>query len=71
MKTVIMFERFDYSPRRHFTVRFEAGVVYLRVLEAAARQIESAGAGRIIAPPGPSAAGTLIVDARHAFRRRR
>lgn len=72
MKTVEMFRDFDYSPTRALTVRFVAGVTYLRVLETAARLIERNGAGRIvIAPHGSDGAAGSTVDARNAFKRRR
>lgn len=65
VKTVEMDSDFDYVPDRRVSWRFEAGVTYRRVLEAAAREIERAGAGRII----PHATGSHIVDA-NAFKRR-
>jgi hypothetical protein len=75
MKTVEMFERFDYRASRAITVRFEPGVIYLRVLETAAKQIERAGAGRIVVASSSlltdAAGDTLTVDARNAFKRRR
>jgi hypothetical protein len=69
MKTVEMFIDFDYRPHPRKTVRFHKGVTYARVLEAAAFQIERAGAGRIVTGQANDAAGT--VDASHAFRIRR
>lgn len=59
---------FDYHAHPRVTIRFFAGVTYARVIEAAARAIERAEAGRIVTPPG--AAG-CNVDARHAFRARK
>jgi len=71
MKTVEMFRDFDYRPHPRKTVRFSGGVTYARVLEAAALQIERAGAGRIALPSDP--AGTYLtrdmVDAGHTFRK--
>jgi hypothetical protein len=48
MKTVELNKRFDYQAHPRKTVRFEAGCVYIRVIEAAAKAIVAAGAGRII-----------------------
>ena len=70
MKTVELWRDFDYRPHPRKTVRFHGGTTYARVLELAAREIERAGAGRIITP---HAAGEYltrdIVDAGRAFRR--
>jgi hypothetical protein len=67
MKTVTMLRDYDYAPHPRRSIHFRAGVTYARVLEAAAREIERAGAGRILCPP--DTAGTYIVkDASHAFR---
>ena len=69
MKTVRMISDYDYTPHPRKTVRFHAGVTYAHVLEAAAREIERAGAGRIMLP---DAAGSYITkDAIHAFPRNR
>jgi hypothetical protein len=69
MKTVVMEKDFDYRPHPRRTVRFHGGVTYARVLEAAALQIERAGAGRIAMPSDP--AGTYETrDASAAFRPR-
>ena len=67
MKTVQMLRDFDYHPHPRKTVRFHAGTTYSRVLENAARQIDRAGAGRILAP---DVAGDryLTRDASHAWR---
>jgi hypothetical protein len=69
-KTVELFRDFDYRPHPRRTVRFHGGITYARVLELAAKEIERAGAGRIISPQ--DAAGEYltrtIVDAGHAFR---
>jgi hypothetical protein len=58
MKTVELFRDFDYRLHPRRSMRFRAGVTYARVLETAARQIEAAGAGRIVMPSGP--AGTYL-----------
>jgi hypothetical protein len=68
MKTVELFEDFDYHAHRRKTVRFHAGTTYSRVLELAAQEIERKGAGRIVNTPGDVVGD--IVDARHAFRPR-
>ena len=74
MKTVELFRDFDYPLHPRRTVRFRGGITYSRVLEIAARRIESAGACRIITAPDPDAAGSYLtrdmVDAGHAFRKR-
>jgi hypothetical protein len=72
MRTVELFRDFDYRLHPRRMVRFQGGVIYARVLEAAAQAIEHNGAGRIIAP---DAAGTYstrdLTDASHAFRPRK
>lgn len=69
MKTVELFQDYDYHPHKRKTVRFHAGVTYSRVLEIAALEIERNGAGRIISP---GAAGTYLTrDAGHAFKVRK
>ena len=69
MKTVELFRDYDYKPHPRKTIRFHAGVTYARVLEAAAREIEKAGAGRIAMPSDP--AGTYLTrDASAAFRKK-
>jgi hypothetical protein len=73
MKSVELFRTFDYHPHARLTVRFAEGVIYTRVLEAAAKAIERAGAGRIVELGGDGAAGDYqhtIIDASHAWRRR-
>ena len=65
MKTVELFRDFDYSPVPRKTVRFYAGITYTRVIEAASKAIEHAGAGRVIV--APDAAGNYQ-DASRAFR---
>lgn len=71
MKTVELFRDFDYRPHKRKTVRFHGGITYSRVLEIAAREIERAGAGRIMVA-SPDAAGTYSTrDARPAFTPRR
>jgi len=71
MQTVYFNRDYHYSLHPRRTVRFRAGVTYARVLEIAAREIERQGAGRIVVMPSGDAAGTDIVDARHAFRPRK
>lgn len=73
MKTVELFHEYFYVPAtdRRIMVRFEGGVIYKRVLETAAREIERKGAGRIVSAPQADATGMRILDAGHAFRRRR
>jgi hypothetical protein len=70
MKTVRMIRDYDYTPHPRKTVRFHAGVTYAHVIEAAAREIERAGAGRIVLP---DTAGDFYLtrDASHAFPRNR
>ena len=68
MKTVYLTRDFDYSPHRKITVRFKAGVTYIRVIDAAARAIERADAGRISPPDGAPPPGSI--DASSAWRRR-
>ena len=69
MKTVSMIRDFDYVAHPRRTVRFQAGVIYTRVIERAAQAIEQAGAGRIVSSV---AAGTSnVTDASDAWRRRR
>jgi hypothetical protein len=58
-----MYRDFDYSPDPRRTIRFCAGVTYVRVIEAAAAAIERAGAGRVTGQA--DAAG---IDASQAFR---
>ena len=71
MKTVSVFEDFDYHAHPRKTVRFHAGNTYSRVLELCALEIERVGAGRIVSPSDP--AGTYLtrdmVDAGHTFRK--
>jgi hypothetical protein len=69
MKTVSVFEDFDYHAHPRKMVRFHAGNTYSRVLELAAREIERAGAGRIVPPVEPT--GDYWIDARHAFQPRK
>jgi len=71
MKTVRLDRDYDYCPHRNITVRFAAGITYRRVLETAARDIERVGAGRIVAPRNDAAGDPRIVDAWHAWQRRR
>lgn len=69
MKTVELFQDYDYHPHKRKTVRFHAGITYTRVLEIAAHEIERNGAGRIVSPDAP---GTYLTrDAGHAFRSKR
>jgi hypothetical protein len=65
MKSVEVFRDFDYQAHPRRTIRFHAGVTYTRVLEAAAKAIERAGAGRVV---GQADAAGSIIDASHAFR---
>jgi hypothetical protein len=67
MKTVQLFRDFIYRPSPRRLVQFHGGIIYAHVLEAAARQIESAGAGRILSADDASL--YLTRDASHAFRR--
>ena len=69
MKTVHMVRDFDYRSHPRKTVRFRAGQTYSRVIEAAARQIELAGAGRMMEPE--HAGEYLTRDARPAFKPRK
>jgi hypothetical protein len=71
MKTVKFFRSFDYRPNSHMTVRFIGGITYRHVLEAAARQIERAGAGRIVCNETEATDNANVVDAKNAFKRRR
>lgn len=77
MKTVQVFHEFDYWPTRRRFVRFQGGVIYRRVIEAAVAAIVAAGAGRVVLadedPGGQDEHGPTarIVDARHAWNRRR
>jgi hypothetical protein len=68
MKTVEMFSDFDYAAHPRRTVRFKAGIIYARVLDAAASAIERAGAGRI--ERDDLGAADQTIDASHAFRPR-
>jgi hypothetical protein len=68
MKTVEMVSDFDYRPHPRMTIRFLAGVTYVRVLEFAAREIERAGAGRVVSKPSDAAG---LHDASNAYRFRR
>jgi hypothetical protein len=68
VKTVELFRDFDYQAHPRKTVRFHGGVIYSHVLEAAAKAIERAGAGRVVGQAG--AAGSII-DASRAFKVRK
>jgi hypothetical protein len=68
MKTVLMVRDFDYTPHRKWSVRFKQGICYSRVLDAAARAIEQAEAGRIV--PQTSALPPNCVDASKVWRPR-
>lgn len=68
MKTVEMFRDYDYRAHPRKTIRFHAGVTYARVIEAAAREIEQAEAGRVVHPQDPDAAG-YTVDTIEIWRR--
>lgn len=70
MKTVYLYRNFDYRAHRKWSVRFQAGITYQRVIEAAAAAIVRAGAGRVLSDLGEDTAG-LIVDARSAFEPRK
>jgi hypothetical protein len=48
MRTVEMLRDFDYFTHTRRFVRFYRGIVYTRVIEAAADAIVNAGAGRIV-----------------------
>jgi len=69
MKTVEMFQDYDYRAHPRRTVRFLAGVTYAHVIESAVREIVDAGAGRIVTS---HAVGTYLTrDASAAFRPKR
>jgi hypothetical protein len=63
MKTVFMLRTYDYRPHPARAVRFLEGVTYSHVLEAAAREIEREGAGRIV-----YAHEEMTIDAGPVFR---
>lgn len=65
MQTVYLTRDFEYTPHRKVTVRFKAGHTYTRVIDAAARAIERAGAGRTTNDRPPFA-----IDASKAWRPR-
>jgi hypothetical protein len=65
MKTVEMTCDYSYRLTPRKIVCFKAGITYRRVLETAAREIERAGAGRIVGSNDPAGDS---VDARDAFR---
>jgi hypothetical protein len=67
MKTVQMLRDYMYVTHPRRSIQFKAGVTYTRVIDAAARQIEAAGAGRILTPDVASN-GYLTRDASHAWR---
>jgi hypothetical protein len=67
MKTVQMLRDFAYRPHPRRSIHFQAGTTYTRVIDAAARQIEAAGAGRILTPDIASN-GYMTRDASHAWR---
>ncbi len=69
MKTVEMLHDFDYTPHRKITVRFKAGNKYDHVIDAAARAIERAEAGRI-KPPSDEAPPVDSIDASPAWKPR-
>jgi hypothetical protein len=70
MKTVELFQDYDYHPHKRKTVRFHSGITYTRVLEIAAHEIERNGAGRILSPS--DAPGTYLTrDASPAFKLKR
>jgi hypothetical protein len=48
VKTIRMLRDFDYKPRRSITIAYQAGHVYKRVPEAAARDILRAEAGEVL-----------------------
>lgn len=48
LKIIRMSQNFDYRPSRAVTIAYEAGHVYRRVTEAAARAILKAGAGEVV-----------------------
>lgn len=64
MKTVEMWRDYDYHPHPRVTVRFRGGCTYAHVIEAAAREIETAHAGRIVHLGNDAG----VIDARQAFR---
>jgi hypothetical protein len=66
VKTVEMERDYAYRLDKRRFVQFKAGITYRRVLEIAAREIERAGAGRIVGSNNDPAGNT--VDARDAFR---
>jgi hypothetical protein len=68
MKTLLMLSAFSYHPFRNVTIQYEAGHIYRRVPEAAARQILKAKAGRVIdgAPAEPIAGEVQAPDERAA-----
>jgi hypothetical protein len=66
MKTVEMVRDYNYRLHPRKLVQFKAGITYRRVLETAAREIERAGAGRIVGSNSDPAGDS--VDARDAFR---
>ena len=68
MKTVYLTRDFVYRPHWKRHVLFRRGITYRRVLEAAARSIESADAGRIITDDDVMMFGSM--DAYHAWHRR-
>jgi hypothetical protein len=65
MRTVAVWRTFDYRPDPRITVRFFAGTIYRRVIEAAARAIEDADAGAIV-----EHTTVTTQDASDAWRRR-
>jgi hypothetical protein len=66
MKTVEVTRDYAYRLDKRRLVQFKAGITYRRVLETAAREIERAGAGRIVGSNTDPAGSS--VDARDAFR---
>lgn len=70
MKTVEMVRDFDYHAHPRRTVRFQAGIIYTRVIERAAQAIEDAGAGRIV-PSNTVGNYLLMRDASDAWTRHR
>lgn len=70
MKTVTMDRDFDYRPVRNWGVRFQAGITYQHVIEAAVTAIVTAGAGRVVESTQPcDGAAGQIASARHVWRR--
>lgn len=63
MKTVELTRDYKYRPHPCMAVLFREGVVYRRVIEAAATAIVRDGAGQIVVEPTAD-----IVDARHVWR---